>query len=802
MLKIEQKGRCQVIWLTVALCSVFLGSLAQDINTSVADQTAKDDRESFCEGIDVTYQLMTDQEIEIQRNKDINLFHKSTDLLKELIETKDYTLIFNGDLWLPILITVIFAFSIISLLLYIFNIFICCKRTKSNSARCCIKTNLCLAVAALIIFLIAIIAMAIFISNARKSIKYVNCTINIMNDDLRNGAVYSDANIKFQGMLNLKNIFVGYGATLKSLTTDHVDAINDIVGYNLPTLSKNAVDAIEPYYNTYKDSKTTDASGNLGTPESVSVLLPGGKVAMDAEFNELYKSSLEVHESALVAKSVIDTGDTAIFEAAINSAAEEIDDIMASIDKYINLSNDYFGNITDRYSAVQITYIIFNFLCMIVAIVIIIGLCYVYHKDKCKMFVLWRILICVIGLLCVLFFAATIVIAGLSWATSSSCTMFSELHTDEGIDDFIQTFEITEEFGTVMKTCYAENASGEIGNVFLQGGANNSPEFQVYNDSKQLLSVYEKYDAQLENLDPNGNSKSTQDLDDSLEKVRIGVTQDFTDVNTVLGQLNTHVECDNFYYALTPNTCNFSSPMTCKTIQVTTSLDVPVCLSGQGQTVVDEAKDQYSKLKTYLSETQALMANMIDGVNGTQIQSLNSKYKVAALAFKEATDKFEAIREDQKDVLSTFSGDLNTQTDCRIVRLHMQLIEDSICFNVVAELYSFMVAALVGSVFFFFFVWNLCCAEYCMWNEMEGEDSEEEVEYYENNEQDAKPILIPTEPNNEAAEDDFFINNAQGGYIGDSDSIQPGEKNIEYRAEAQEDDFMGPNTVGAKDRIQ
>lgn len=783
---------------------------AQDINSSVADQDARDNRESFCEGIDVKYTLMTDREIEIQRNKDINLFHESTDLLKEVIQTKDYTLIFDGSLWVPILITVIFALSIISLLLYLFNIFICCKRKKSSSASVCIKLNLCFAVAALIIFLLAIIAMSIFISNARSSIQYVNCSINIMNDDLRNGAVYKDAipggntqpapqDVKFQGMLNMKNIFVAYGQTLKSLENNHVDSINNIVGYNVPSLSKNALDSIEPFYNNYKDSKTPNMSGVDDTPTSISSSLPAGKFAMDAEFNKLYQASLEVHEAGLVAKSVIDTGDSAIFVSAINSASDEIDEVMKSIDKYINLSNDYFGNVSDRYDAIQIVYIIFNFLCMIVAIIIIIGLCSIYHQDKCKVFVVWRILIFIIGLFCVLFFAATVFISGVSWATSSSCQIFRELHTDEGIEDFVKTFEISARFETVLKTCYSETASGELGEVFLKENSTNSPEFQVYNDAKTLLSVYAKYEAQLDGVDPNGNAQSTQDLDDSLEKSRIGLIVGYSDVTSTLSALNQDVNCDNFYYALTPVTCDATSTLTCYTIQETTTLNVPICLLGQGTAQVDAAKQRYDRLKAYLTETQNLMASMIDDVNGTKIQSLNSQYKVAALAFKDAAAEFDKIKVDQQVVLNTFSGDLKTQTDCRIVRLHMQIIEDAICFNVVAEMYSFMVAALVGSVFFFCFVWNLCCAEYCMWNQLEGEDDEEEVEVYENKE--VAPIIMPTEPNNEAAEDDFFINNAQGGYIGDSDSIQPQEKNIEYRAEAAEDDFMGPNTITDKGKV-
>jgi hypothetical protein len=775
--------------------------MSQGINASVADQDAKDNRTNFCEGIDVNYTLMTDREIEIQRNKDINLFHKSTDLLKELIETKDYVLLWNGTLWLPIFITIVFTLSIVSLLLYLFNIFICCKRTKSDSTAICVKINLCLAVVALVVFLVCIIAMSIFISNARQSVQYVNCSINIMNDDLRNGAVYTEANVSFQGMLPLKDIFTGYGASLSNLIKNHVDNINNIVGLKLPELAKAAADSVEPYYNTYKDKTTVNPDGVQATPNSISNILPGGKVGIDAEFAKLYEASSSIHQGALVAKSVIDTGDSAIFESAINSANEELDEVLKAIDKYITISNDYFGNVSDRYDAVQITYIIFNFLCMIVAIIIIIGLCCIYHKDKCKMFVLWRVLIFVIGLLCVLFFAVTFLISGLSFATSSSCEIFSELHTDEGIDDFVDIFEVSERFKTVLKTCYSETASGDLGNVFLKDNATNSPEFQVYNDSMALLSVYENYDVERDSINTQGDASSTQDIDDAFEKIRIGINEDYTNVFSTLASLNDHVECDNFYYALTPNTCSPDSTLTCKTIQDNAVLTVPICLSGQGTVKVAEATDLFTKLKNYLTETQTLLANMIDDANGTKTESLNSKYKVAALAFLDAANTFDLIKEDQKDVLATFSGDLTKQTDCRIVRLHLQIVEDAICFNLVAELYAFMVASLIGSIFFFCFVWNLCCAEYCLWNELEGEEQEEEVEVYESHE--AKPIIIPTEINNEAAEDDFFFNNNQGGgYLNDSESANPQEKNIEYREAAHEDDFMAPNTVNEKGKIQ
>ena len=797
MVRTGKKSERNQIYLVMLIALVISGRMSQ-INSTVADQDARDNREKFCEGIEVNYTLMTDQEIEIQRNKDINLFHKSTDLLKELIKTKDYELIWNGTLWLPILITVIFAFSIVSLLLYLFNIFICCKRTKTDSAGFCVKMNLCFAVLAMVMFLICIIAMSIFISNARSSINYVNCSMNIMNDDLRNGAEYTEAEVKFQGMLPLKNIFVAYGKTLTDLVNNHPDNVNDIVGLNMPTLAKTAADNIEPFYNKYKDEVTTNPATTVKEkPNSVTTLLPSGKISMDDEFSQLYNASLHMHQGALVAKSVIDTGDSAIFESAINSASEELGLVLDSMSKYINLSNDYFGTVSDKYDAVQIVYIIFNFLCFIIAIVIVIGLCSIYHRDKCKVFVLWRILIFVIGIFCVLFFAATIVIAGLSFATSSSCQIFRELHTDEGIDDFVETFEISDRFKTVLKTCYSETANGELGNVFLKDNATNSPEFQVYNDSKTLLSVYERYEAERLKLDPLGNSKTTQDLDDAFEKIRIGINEDFPTVNTTLGQLNDLVECDNFYYALTPNTCANDTTMTCKTIQTEASVTIPICLSGQGSAKTQEATDLFNQMKAYLTETQTLTGNMIDDVNGTKTSSLNSEYKVAALAYLDGANLFDKIKEDQKDVLATFSGDLNSQTDCRIVRLHLQIVEDAICFNTVAELYAFMVASFIGAIFFFCFVWNLCCAEYCMWNELEGEEKED-VEVYENNQ--AQPIIMPTEPNNDIAEDDFFINNAQGGYINDSESGMQQEPNIEYRA--NEDDFVAPTHNPGKGGVQ
>lgn len=776
------------LFLLITVVSVIANSTSQGINSTVADQDAKDTRTTACQGIEINYTLMTDTEIEIQRNKDINLFHKSTDLLKELIKTKDYELIWSGTLWLPILITVIFALSIISLLLYLFNIFICCKRTKSDSSGFCVKINLCFAILALTIFLICIIAMSIFISNARSSIEYVNCTFNIMNDDLRNGAEYTEAELKFQGMEPLKNIFKAYGQTLNDLVNNHSTNINDIIGLNVPTLAQTAVSAINPFYDIYKDKTTPDGAGVVDKPNSVTTLLPAGKIAMDDEFLKLYNASLHMHSGALVAKSVIDTGDAAIFESAINSASDELDEVLKSISKYIDLSNDYFGTVSDKYDTIQIVYIVFNFICFIVAIIIIIGLCCIYHKDKCKMFVLWRVLIFIIGIFSVLFFAATIVIAGLSFATSSSCQIFSELHTDEGIDDFVETFEVSDRFKTVLKTCYSETASGQIGNVFLDENATNSPEFQVYNDSMTLLSTYERYETERALIDPLGNSETTQDLDDALEKVRIGINEDFSNINSTLGTLNDHVQCDNFYYALTPNTCVSTSTMTCMTIQTSTTLTVPICLSGQGTTQVTEANDLFTKLKNYLTETQTLTGDMINDVNGTQTSSLNSQYKVAALAYLDATNKFDLVKVDQTSVLSTFTGDLNSQTDCRIIRLHLQLIEDAICFNTVAELYAFMVASFIGAIFFFFFVWNLCCAEYCLWNELEGEDPEDE-EVYEDHQ--VKPILIPTEINNDVAEDDFFINTAQGGYINDSESGFQKNQNIEYVA--KQDDFAPPN---------
>lgn len=751
------------------------------LNTKVYDQDARDEREKACDGVMISTILMTDNELEVQRNKDINLFHKSTDLLKDIIDTQDYNKLWDGELWLPIFITVIFVFTIVSVILYAINICICCDRKRSAFNLWCVKLNLCLAVLASVVLFICVIGMCVFLSNARSSINYVNCSINIMNDDIKNGAIYNqdmeDDELKFQGLNSLQSIFEEYGKSMDAIVNENVDEINEIVSYSLPIQSKSAYDAIDPYYNQYKDSTTADGNDQQIKPNSVTVELETAKSNLELEFGELYATSLKVHESALVAKNIIDSGDPAIYSSAITSANEEITMILDDIQKYIDLSNTYFGTVADKYDVLQVVYIIFNFLCVIVAVVVCVGLCFAFKKEKCTNFLVWRIVIFVLGILCLIFFAFTIAISAMSFMTSSSCTIFADLNTDEGISDFVQTFKVSERFETVMKSCYSETASGDVGQIFLQNSAGNSPEYQIFQDAKSLLSVYDIYEPQVEKMDSNGDSTQAQAFDDILEKTRIGITKDHSNILARIQELNQLVDCDGIYYSLTPVTCVSGNSNECLTIQDNSVVREPACLAAEGADKVQEARDRFNTLKTYLTETQLLMGNMIDGVNGANSNSLNSKYNLAASDFLLAASKFDIIKKNQTDANALFTGDLTDQTDCRIIRLHMQLLEDSICFNTVAELYSFMVTSLIASIIFFCLVWNLCCAEYCIGNLREGFEEIEE-ENYESHE--VKPIA-PVEIEHDAAEDDFFVNSVQGGYLNQSESSgQPGG-NIEYQ---------------------
>lgn len=775
-------------------------SNSAELNTSVADTEARTAREEACENITVDFKLMTEEQILIERNKDVNLFYDSTDLLKEIISTEEWSKIWDGRLWLPILITIVFSLSIVSAVLYFINIFFCCKRKQTGFADWCVRLNLCLALLAFVLFLAFVIGMTIIISRSRSSIRYVNCAIQIMNDDMRNGAYYKEDELKFQGVIPLTKIMTEYGNSLDKLVTQHTNDINDVVTANLPALSKEALDSIDPFYVKYKDSLTSDGVGTQSKPKSISETLVLSKNEMSAEFSLLYQTSLEIHEAASIGKKMIDSGDSQIFKAAVEQANEKINDILNNFDEYITLSNDYFGTVSNSYDTVQVLYTIFNFVCLIITFVVMIGLCLTFRENKCSNPTAWRILIFIVGVLCVLFFTFTVFVSAVTFMTSSSCKIISELDEPNGIDEFISTFDLDFNYGVILKSCYSKEATGDFGDILINKDSSTSAEYQMFNDSNKMLSVYHAYDVQKASMYSNGNAKSTQKLDDQLEKTKIGVTFDHANVETVLAELSNDVSCAGKYYALTPNTCKPNDVANCMIIQNESTYPIPSCVAGKSTAEVEASKKRWNDLKTYLTETQTLMTNMIQEANGPGQTTLNGQYKTAALKFFDATETLDKIRVTQKPALDLFKGSLKSQLDCKIIKLHVQILEDSICFKTTGQLYSFMVTAVAASFLFFCLVWNLCCAEFCISNIREDQPPTEA-------EQNIAPI--PTEMNN-AEEDDFLFEGAQGGYIDQSEST-PGiakDRNIEYKIEndpidAHEDDIPTPalNTDQKLDRV-
>lgn len=765
-------------------------SNSAELNTTVADTKARQDREDACANVEVNFALMSDEEIQIQRNKDINMFHKSTSLLKEIISTTNWKKIWNGKLWLPILITIVFSLSIISVILYFVNIFFCCKRKQSGMADWCVRINLCLALLAFVIFLVSVIGMTVFIASTRTSIKYVSCAIQIMSDDIRNGAYYKENELKFQGVLPLTNIMTEYGISLEKLVSLHTNDINNVVTASLPALSKEALDAVDPYYTKYKDSLTSDGLGTQSKPKSITETLLLSKGEMTAEFSLLYQTCLNVHEAASIGKKMIDTGDAQIFKAAVEQATKKVDDILKNFDEYITLSNKYFGTLSNKYDTIQIVYTIFNFICLVVVLIVLIGLCCAFRKNKCTNLTLWRIMIFVVGLLCVLFFTFTVFVSAISFMTSSSCQIIADLDQPNGIEDFVSTFELDKNYAVILESCYGANATGDFGDIFINEDSSTSAEYQMFNDSHKMLSVYNEYEVQKGSMYSNGNAKSTQKLDDELEKAKIGEDLDHSNVQATLDALTVDVTCAGKYYALTPNTCKPSDFSNCMIIQLESVYPIPSCVAGKTVAEVDASKKRWSDLKTYLNETQALMSSMIVEANGPSPTTLNGQYKTAALKFFDSAVILEKVRVTQKPALDLFKGSLSKQLDCKIIKLHVQILEDSICFTMVGELYSYMVTSVVASILFFCIVWNLCCAEFCISNLREDGEVVERRE--------PEMVAIPTEMDN-AAEDDFLFEQAQGGYIDNSEST-PGiakDRNIEYKVEnepldADEDDIPTP----------
>ena len=679
--------------------------------TQAKSDTIKKNRTDACEGYTIDFTLKSEADMDKLRTQHSNQFVSTVDILLDVYKGREFMKLLNVKLLILIVILLLFIIVVFSWIMFIINMCLCCCNDSGKDKECCIKCNLFIAFVGLLGFAACCVALAYYAPNVRSGMGKVFCALTAVSDDIVNGST----NPSFVGTFPLASIFSSYVVDFDKLRATHTQNFNDIANLNLKALSTQAYDAIDPFNVEFKDKKTKDAEGTEAVPISIKDVLPALITGAKQEFDILKTTCTQVHDAAAVGKEQVNN-------PQFDDVKTNITDVVSQVDGISNTIHDTFDTIISSYNMIdknynlgQIAFLVFCFVCLLIALLIFIGLCCYLKKNKCDCPCCCRMIIAILGLFILLFTIFSFIIGVVAFTTSASCGILKDMGKKEGIDKFVDLFQLQGQMVDILNTCMLEGGNGQLSAVFSAqtGGADPTA---MFDDLEQLLGVFDQYEETYNQVKGRTSSLAFEEFNKAVVKIRDGVgAVDHTNVVAAIAQLDLFLSCDSKEMVMTDAACTArtDTTKTCVVIDTASSFTNPGC--NTDSSLPPNPADIFTKLKTYNTETKALI-NLMDDKGFLKVQETpNKKYSVTLTAFDTAVTKFNLIKADMTKTIDLLkSAETVTQSDCKILRSEIQSLESSMCFDFVPAIYNFMLVALVGTIFFLSFIWHFCCADCCL----------------------------------------------------------------------------------------
>ena len=689
----------------------------------------KEKRNTACEGLEIKVENQTEDYMSQEREKFKNSFTESVDLLLDVYKNGEYMKLLNVQLALLIVIVIFMVFVIISTIIFMINICICCCNGKDNNKGCCISCNLVISLIGLVGFAGCCIGIAIFVTGVKNGMNEVNCTLHIISDDIING---NKSINNFMGFYPLIKVINQYIKDFDTLKTKHQTNLSDIVGFNLESGSKSALDSLDTFCADCAAKKTTDGEGNQMTPISVSSSFDLLKEGSKIEFQTMYDTCKIVHEGAQAGLDQVNNPELDKVTDSLKSVVSLVSGIISTFDSSFGTIGSSYEMIDSSYNTAQIIFIVFCFTCLLIGLLIFIGLCCAYNNKGCENFCCCRIIIAVLSIFSLIFMIFSFGVGVVTFATSTSCGLIQQFTKEEGITKFIDLFQLGDEMKNILNTCLVDTGDGKITKIFMGESTDNQSSSDMFTQVQELLDMFSAYKTLFDSLPDDQMSVAFTEYKNAIEKFKSGELPDHVNAGASLVALNDIVSCDD------PNVYSFTSTScpdgkTCKHLSTTTSYTAPACQTDADKNT--QATALVTNLNKYITETISLVDELIGKTYSTTTtpSTPNKLYHDNLVNFKDAVGKLDLIKADlQKTIDMIQNNNLEEGTNCQILRAEFQTLEKSLCFTFVPNLYKFMLVAFIASCFFFSFIWHFCCGTFCLERSGEHGSDAELAENYDN----------------------------------------------------------------------
>jgi len=503
----------------------------------------------------------------------------------------------------------------------------------------------------------------------------VGCTMLTIPRDLLMGANYSTA--KFVGLDPLYASFDNLAKEMQNLTQVNSD-VEAIQNKKLGDFSTASSAKLAEFYNKYKASQVTDGTGAKATPLSVSSLTDKINPAIELQFGALAQVATQLSAAAASAKDMIsNSGST--YGGQITQVLEPISTLKTSLITFYS-SMDKAQSLMQSGGKVSSLGLI-GLLIIILAHVSLQALFLVCMnvRNKCLNHrCLMKIVLLLSALVAFLLVLIALVFFVMAMVTGTGCAILGELLSANSTKTYFDGLGITVDSNitSMMDTCLVADAKGDVMALFNTGSST-----PALDSAKSLINGFSQLTAQRANLTAaNADPASVIATALRLEMLRTGTLLDFANVADTLSGLNSLASCAaGTQFVL--NQANCSSAAGCQVIKAGSTATIPSCTSD-----APAANKKYTDLQNYITDEAALQQAMLGDLNktagGQSVYDLYFATFSSIIAVLPNVDKIQATLQQTMSTIGSIStGGGDSTYSCKILRVHLQLLQGSMCLK-------------------------------------------------------------------------------------------------------------------------
>lgn len=659
--------------------------------------TSKTYNESYADycSSDVIQSFNTSEAERIKLRSESRPPYASLDAVEEYIKQNSVGKI-ASEIGNPVILTFILAAFCILTFLTFWGFFCCCDRANSASD----KTATICWIASIVLFLGftgLFVTSMVFMGKAWRDSKSSNCFFASATKNIIEGVNSTDFN--YIGLSKLINVFKEFGSEVSIVSTLAADfeAINKS---KIREKTSSALSSLPPFYEKFKDSVTSDGTGEKSKPISIQGLNSNINDAIFAEFSVLDQTATRVVNAALVGKGYSQSLSYVYVQSSVSSIANNIESLVDEMIDVYDKADSGFQAYNTSFTAGLATslgigsaFLVFGILSLVY-----IGLMIFKQNNVCRSGV--KIFININAFLTLIISLLAIVVFGTSITIGTGCNFLQELLDASQPINVFNKVNITFD-DVVVKSiiqCLPNEASGNL-TVAI------APDLSLISSLEVFIDGFSTFNSLQASLTQSQNgSQAIQMTAELWKQFKISVKADQPKAINSLGLINEMISCDNTSFQLNALNCTSDN---CKGIYNTSSFSSPTCSSNPAY-----ANSLFINLKSFTNDEDNLLGSMIKDLTESQTPTPGSLNTAARNTFISLLPSIQNIAYSFNKTFSKINQMQNgfiKNTNCTVLRYDLQNLENAMCFSLNKNLYMFALFLILAVVMAILNSWVTCC---------------------------------------------------------------------------------------------